>query len=175
MKIEQLLEDKFAGKCVYHGTSKKSYAKIAKIGLVPQKKPNSFFRGNESTLKGMTELQVFYTNTADHAEYYSSEQADHHGTDPVVLQIPVSAFDRALCFPDDDYLIVLVADKFSADEEEARDALSDIGQNKSSSLEGFTTEVLDELIIKWRKHFKFTEPFGYRGTIGIDNIKVVVK
>lgn len=158
-------------KMMYHGTSLTAWKKIQAEGeLRPQKTSVSFFRGNTSTIVGVTDKQVYLAGSEHKSEYYADLQANHTNSKPVVLEIPMKHLDPDLFYPDDDLLIVAVGNRLKIDE----DGVAKLLKNPTPEV----IEVVEEEIEKWRAYAKkhnyntydFKDNVGYRGSIPLKYI-----
>lgn len=141
---------------LYHGTTEKNLPGILANGLRPQSHPDSKFRGNLSSLIGVTDKSVYLSRTREMAEYYAEEQAKHQSSKPVIVTCNLSDLDINKCYPDDDRLIVIVANTLDIDEEEVL------------KLKELPADVIDPEIERWRKNIaKSRDYIAYRGTIKV--------
>ncbi len=92
----------------YHGTTSRHLDTIEKVGLQPQPDPVSGLRGNNSTVPGYTEHNVYLTTSLMFARAYANVQVRNdekngiEGTYSVVFEVQIP--DPLKLFPDDDLM-----------------------------------------------------------------------
>lgn len=146
---------------LYHGTTAKAYEQIKIYGvLTPQLTPDSFFRGNLSTLPGITTQQVYLSRTLEMAEYYAEEQATFQHSTPIILTCNFNELNPQLCYPDDDHIIVALANALHIDEAAV------------TKLKVLPQKLMHDIMNEWRQQIlSNTDHIAYRGIIKVELYK----
>lgn len=153
---------------MYHGTTDKHLSQIERFGLVPQKETDSVMRGNNSTIDGYTQKNIYLTVDPILAQLYANSQASRQGGNPVVFEVRIP--DPSKLVADDDHILDVakkMAREYIAQKYDIDDAIR--GEYSAPSLKMFIDKATEDL---FTRSIRNTDSVGYQGRIPASHITI---
>lgn len=169
--IDIVSEDVFNPKNIpvmYHGTTDKHLDQIMRFGLMPQGDTKSVMRGNNSTISGYTQKNIYLTVDPVLAQLYANSQSNHLGGNPVVFKVTIPDPNKLVA--DDDHVINVakkMAREYIEDKYNVDDAIRD--EYSGPAIEQFVAKAINDL---FTRSIESTDSVGYQGRIPASHISI---